>query len=241
MGENTVQQLQKVLDVAKVVEEKKAVEVPADFTPSKYRVKAMPKLQAKKSTVKKMTAKDLRKKLKEGKDLNFEAPLLVTNATALFEDGEWDNIKRHWSAGRISSDEYLEQNMQVEYWPPDKARARLVGNMLQMEEPDMVTFSRYLIICFHGTPAKPKLPGQNTEHCEQTVDATQMIHNASELEALQIFKEIKNALPLQADFRSRLLAAGDSELDSIIGKGAKKWKRDTARFSFNSFTFGPSG
>merc|ERR1712217_1013688 len=68
-----------------------------------------------------------------------------------------------------------------------------------------------------------------------------MIHNASELESLQIFKEIKNALPLQADFRSRLLAAGDSELDSIIGKGAKKWKRNTARLSFNSFTFGPSG
>ena len=35
----------------------------------------------------------------------------------------------------------------------------------------MIPFSRYVINCFHGTPAKPKLPGQNTEHCEQTVDA----------------------------------------------------------------------
>ena len=36
----------------------------------------------------------------------------------------------------------------------------------------MIPFSRYVINCFHGTPAKPKLPGQNTEHCEQTVDAS---------------------------------------------------------------------
>lgn len=48
---------------------------------------------------------------------------------------------------------------------------RLVGNQLHMEEPEMIPFSRYVINCFHGTPAKPKLPGQNTEHCEQTVDA----------------------------------------------------------------------
>lgn len=41
-----------------------------------------------------------------------------------------------------------------------------------MEEPEMIPFSRYVINCFHGTPAKPKLPGQNTEHCEQTVDAS---------------------------------------------------------------------
>ena len=49
---------------------------------------------------------------------------------------------------------------------------RLVGNQLHMEEPEMIPFSRYVINCFHGTPAKPKLPGQNTEHCEQTVDAS---------------------------------------------------------------------
>ncbi|CAE7707379.1 RE1 [Symbiodinium sp. CCMP2592] len=65
--ENMVHQLQKVMDAAKVVEEKKSTEVPKDFTPPKYRVKAMPKLNAKKITVKKMTAVDLAKRLDEGK------------------------------------------------------------------------------------------------------------------------------------------------------------------------------
>jgi len=241
--QNTVQQLQKVLDVAKVVEEQRLSEVPKDFTPPKYRVKAMPKLQAKKSTVKKIAAKDLRKKLQDGKAINFDTPMLVTNATALFEDGDWDRVLRRWSAARIMSDEDLEQNFRIEYWPPEKARARLVGNMLQMEEPDMVSFSRYLVVCFHGTPAKPKLPGQNTEHCEQVVDAMSMAHNSSELQELAIFPEIQNALPLQADFRRRLLDAAGDELDVILGgaKAAAKWKAKTGQMSYRYFTFGPSG
>jgi len=239
--ENTVQQLQKVLDVAKVVEQQKLTEVPKDFTPAKYRVKAMPKLQAKKTTVKKIAAKELRKRLKEGKDINFAEPLLVTNATALFEEGDWDAVRRHWSASRIMSDDYLEKEMRVEYWPPEKARARLVGNMLQMEEPELVTFSRYVVICFHGTPAKPKLPGQNTEHCEQTMDAQSMVRNVSELQELNIFPEIRNALPLQAEFRRRLLEAAGSELSIILGKGAEKWRRRTGSISYQYFVFGPSG
>jgi len=239
--DNTVQQLQKVLDVAKAVEEKKATEVPKDFTPAKYRVKAMPKLQAKKTTVKKIAAKDLRQRLKDGKDLNFEEPLLVTNATALFGKDDWDNVRRHWSAARIMSDEHLEAKLKLEYWPPEKARARLVGNMLEMEEPDLVSFSRYLIICFHGTPAKPKLPGQNTEHCEQVVDAQSMVHNSSELEELNIFPEIRNALPIQAEFRRRLLEAAGSELQTVLGKGMEKWKKRTGSISYRYFTFGPSG
>lgn len=240
--ENMVGQLDKVLEAAKVLEQKKLTEVPKDFTPAKYRVKAMPKLQAKKSTVKKMTAKELKKKLQDGGNLNFDAPMLVTNATALFEDGAWDTIRRQWYAGRIAADEQLEKDFRVEYWPPDKARARLVGNMLHMEEPELVTFSRYLVICFHGTPAKPKLPGQNTEHCEQNVDATRMASNASELKQLQIFPEIKNILPIQADFKRRLMEAGAEELPAIMGnKGAEKWKKQTGRMQYQHFTFGPSG
>ena len=50
--EDMVNQVQKVIETAKVVEEKKSTEVPKDFTPPKYRVKAMPKLNAKKITVK---------------------------------------------------------------------------------------------------------------------------------------------------------------------------------------------
>ncbi|CAK0907633.1 unnamed protein product [Prorocentrum cordatum] len=239
--ENTLQQLSKVMDAAKVVEEQKAVHVPSEFCPAKYKVKSMPKLQAKKVSVKKITAKDLQARLEQGKDLSFKEPLLVTNATGLFQSGKWDAIRRHWHAGRIMEDDHLESNFKIEYWAPDKARARLVGNMLQMEEPEVVSFSRYIVICFHGTPAKPKLPGQNTEHCEQVVDATKMVHNLSELEELNIFPKVKNALPLQAAFRQKLLEAAGGELSSILGKGAEKWKQGTGNLPYRHFAFGPSG
>eukprot|EP00429_Kryptoperidinium_foliaceum_P052093 CAMPEP_0176091406 /NCGR_PEP_ID=MMETSP0120_2-20121206/45783_1 /TAXON_ID=160619 /ORGANISM="Kryptoperidinium foliaceum, Strain CCMP 1326" /LENGTH=557 /DNA_ID=CAMNT_0017425299 /DNA_START=23 /DNA_END=1696 /DNA_ORIENTATION=+ len=239
--DNTVQQLSKVLDAAKVVEEKRGTEVPKDFTPQKYRVKPMPKLQAKKITVKKITAKELRARLQQGKDIHFDEPLLVTNATALFNSEDWDNVRRHWSASRIMGDAELEKELKIEYWPPDKARARLVGNMLQMEEPELVSFSRYVVVCFHGTPAKPKLPGQNTEHCEQTVDAQSMVRNASELKELSIFPEISNALPMQGEFRTRMLKAAAEELPSIIGKNLKKWEKSRGHLSYQYFVFGPSG
>jgi hypothetical protein len=113
--------------------------------------------------------------------------------------------------------------------------------MLMQEEPELVTFARFLVICFHGTPAKPKLPGQNTEHCEQTVDARSMVRNISELDDFRIFPEIKNALPLQAEFRNRLIAAAGPELAAILGKGAEKWKKKTGRMQSQFFTFGPSG
>lgn len=238
-----VQQLEKVLDAAKTLAEKKSVEVPKEFTPAKYRVKAMPKLQTKKITTKKMSAKDLQKRLKEGKDINFAEPMLVTNATALFSGDSWNDLRRHWSAARISGDEQLEKDLRLEYWPADKAKMRLIGNMLQMEDPEMVAFSRYLVICFAGSPAKPKLPGQNTEHCEQVVDAGQM-GNASELKDLNILKdfpEIQNALPLQAEFRERLLAAAGNELNEIMGKGAEKWKKQTGQTHHQFFKLGPSG
>ena len=122
--ENMVNQVQKVIETAKVVEEKKSTEVPKDFTPPKYRVKAMPKLNAKKITVKKMTAADLAKRLEEGKDLNFKEPMLITNATTLFSPGAWDEVKRHWTAQRLMEDPHLEKEFRVEYWPQDKARAR---------------------------------------------------------------------------------------------------------------------
>lgn len=239
--QNMVGQLDKVLEAAKTLEAKKATEVPKDFSPAKYRVKAMPKLQTKKVTTKKMSAKDLKKKLQSGANLDFDAPMLVTNATSLFEDGTWDAVRRHWHAGRISGDEQLEKDFRVEYWPPDKARARMVGNMMYMEEPELVSFSRYLIICFHGTPAKPKLPGQNTEHCEQNVNARDMAPNSSELAPFSIFPEIKNVLPIQAEFKKRLLEAGSDELTAILGKGVKKWMKNTGRLDYQFFTFGPSG
>lgn len=241
--DNAVQQMQKVLDAAKVIEEKKATEVPKEFTPAKYKVKPMPKLNAKKITVKKTTAMELQKKLQEGQGaaLNIDKPVLVSNASALFELGVWDHVKRHWTASRIMNDEYLEKELKIEYWPPDKARARLVGNMLHMQEPEHVPFSRYMVVCFHGTPAKPKLPGQNTEHCEQTVAARSMVHNSSELEELNVFKELKNALPLQAEYRRRLLEASGSEINAIMGKGAEKFKRSAGQMSYQFFVFGPSG
>jgi len=239
--DNAMVQMDKVMDAVRVFEEKAITEVPKDFTPPKYRVKSMPKLNAKKITMKKMAATELRKRLREGKDLDFKEPLLVTNATGLFEDGSWDRLRRHWSVARIMADEYLEKNFMVEYWPPDKARARMVGSMLQMEEPDPISFSRYIINCFHGSPAKPMLPGQNTEHCEQTVDAHGMVHNNSELAEFNIFPEIKNAQPLQAEIRGRILQAGSQELPSILGKQAKKWISSKGQMRHRFFTFGPSG
>ena len=84
----------------------------------------MPKLNAKKITVKKMTAADLAKRLEEGKDLNFKEPMLITNATTLFSPGAWDEVRRHWTATRLMEDTHLEKEFRVEYWPQDKARAR---------------------------------------------------------------------------------------------------------------------
>ncbi|CAE7935845.1 unnamed protein product, partial [Symbiodinium sp. KB8] len=77
--EGNVQRFLENMVLDTVVEEKKSTEVPKDFTPPKYRVKAMPKLNAKKITVKKMTAVDLAKRLEEGKDINFKEPMLITN------------------------------------------------------------------------------------------------------------------------------------------------------------------
>jgi len=238
---NMVVQLQKVMDTEVVLADQKLVAVPKDFTPNKYRVKAMPKLQTKKITTKKISAKDLKQRLVDGKDINFDVPMLVTNATGLFQGDSWDNVRRHWYAGRIADDEVLEKNFRVEYWPADKAKARLIGNMLHMEEAEMVSFSKFLVICHYGSPAKPKLPGQNTDHCEQVVDAQSMVHNQSELEELNIFPEIKNALPLQAAFKARLLAAGAEEMQMILGKGAKQFNKQTAKLQNQFFTFGPSG
>ena len=125
--ENMVVQMHKVIETAKVVEEKKSTEIPKDFTPPKYRVKAMPKLNAKKITVKKMTAADLAKRLEEGKDFNFKEPMLITNATGLFSPGAWDEVRRYWTATRLMEDSHLEKEFRVEYWPQDKARARPLG------------------------------------------------------------------------------------------------------------------
>lgn len=241
--ENTLSQLHKVMDAAKTVEEnKKLAAVPTEFTPTKYRVKAMPKLETKKTTVKKMTAADFKKKLEQGEALNLKEPMIITNATGLFsEGGGWDEVRRHWSASRIAEEENLIPNFQVEYWPPEKARARIQGNYLVQEDPDLVAFSRFLIICFHGTPAKPKLPGQNTEHCEQTVDAQSMVRNSSELAAFNILPQIKNVLPLQGEFRRLIIERAGASLAAIVGKGVDRWKKKTSSTNHQFFVFGPSG
>merc|ERR1719210_2488556 len=69
-----------------------------------------------------------------------------------------------------------------------------------------------------------------------------MVHNSSELEELNIFPEIKNALPIQAEFRRRLLQAAESELPTILGRSVEKWKKHAGGISsYRYFTFGPSG
>lgn len=242
--DNAVAQMKKVMEVQKVVEAK-AQETPKVFTSGKYKVKDMPKLRAKKPTVKKITVDALRKQLQSGKTSfkDFKEPQIVMNATSLFKEGDWDIVRRMLNSNQIVADEDTDsvlKDLKLEYFPPDKARARLVGNMLQMEEPQMIPFSRYMTICFLGTPAKPTLPGQNTEHCEQTVNA-QTMRNASALEMLNIFPEVKNTFPLQDEFRRALLDAGKSELPAILGKDAKKFINKQGQSHFRFFTFGPSG
>merc|ERR1719160_1861915 len=100
--------------------------------------------------------------------------------------------------------------------------------MLQMEEPQLISFSRYMSICFLGTPAKPTLPGQNTEHCEQTVNA-QTMRNASMMDMLNIFPEVKNTFPYQDEFRKAMLDAGSEEIPKMLGKDAKKWIKKQGR------------
>eukprot|EP00933_Yihiella_yeosuensis_P024786 TRINITY_DN19222_c0_g1_i1.p1 TRINITY_DN19222_c0_g1~~TRINITY_DN19222_c0_g1_i1.p1 ORF type:complete len:492 (+),score=110.92 TRINITY_DN19222_c0_g1_i1:1-1476(+) len=238
--ENMVGQLKKMQDAAKVVEEKKLTEVPKEFTPPKYRVKAMPKLNAKKTTVKTVSAAEL-EKLKSAKEMDIKEPLLVTNATSLFATGDWEEVRKHWTASRISESEYVEREFRLEYWAPDQARARLVGNAIHYQEPAMIPFSRWLVNCFHGTPAKPKLPGQNTEHCEQTVLAQDLVQNTTELKPLGLFRKLTNALPGMEEFRRRFIEAAGDELKTILGKGLGKWKRNSQMMSYRFFTFGPSG
>ena len=68
-----------------------------------------------------------------------------------------------------------------------------------------------------------------------------MVRNLTELEQLQIFRQIENALPHMAEFRRKLLEAAGDELKTIIPKGAERWKRNQGRLSYQYFTFGPSG
>lgn len=240
--QNAVDQTSRMMDAMKTLEEQASTEVPKEFSPKKYKVKSIPKLSAKKSTVKKISAKDLRTKLQAGQQLNFDAPMLVSDTTALLSKEDWENQRRHWAASRIMSNDHLENNLRLEYWPPDKARMRLVGaNELVMEEPEAISFSRWLTICFLGSPAKPKLPGQNTEHCEQTVDAASMVQNRSELKALDIFPELGNALPVMVEFRQQLMKAAGASLQKIFGDAWKQFKKGMDFGNFRFFTFGPSG
>lgn len=78
---------------------------------------------------------------------------------------------------------------------------RLVGNQLHMEEPEMIPFSRYVINCFHGTPAKPKLPGQNTEHCEQTVNAWLGLRGGASVRHRMRSQKKKEELPFSINLR----------------------------------------
>lgn len=241
MLQNTVEQLKKVQEAAAIIAAKDA-EVPTIFAKGAYRVKAMPKLKAKKATVKTFKLENLQRILAEGKGLSFDEPLLVKNATALFREGDWDFARRHWTADRIMKDPYLEKEFRVDYMPPDRAKMRLQGNYLIQQEPDRIAFSRYMATCFHGTPAKPKLPGQNTEHCEQTISAELMTQDSTkELTPMMLFPGLNNTFPYQHKFRLWFVEAGRKDLPKMLGKNAEKWMAKYRRYDYRFFVLGPSG
>jgi len=68
-----------------------------------------------------------------------------------------------------------------------------------------------------------------------------MMRNASDETDLKVFPELKNALPVQSEFRKKLMAAAGDELKKVLGKGAKRWIKTKGQTSHHFFTFGPSG
>jgi len=226
--ENLVEQFDKM---NAAVEEQKAVDeaVPQRFTAGKYQVKDMKKIRAKKCTVKSLTVEELRSKLADG-SFKIDQPMIVRNVTSLVD---WEKLQRSFALSRLMKDE--KSLPLLEYWKPDQARARLVGNQIQMSEPSQVSFSRYGSLCHVG-----KLGGTQTDHCEQTVGAHTMA-TAEELQMFNMFPEFNNTFYAMDEFRKNFAAAGGSNLQDILGESAKQWLKSNGQWNFRFFTFGPAG
>jgi len=59
---------------------------------------------------------------------------------------------------------------------------------MYFNQPSMIPFSRHLTLCYLGTPAAPKIPGQATEYCEQTISALKMVEHEDHLNVFRTQK-----------------------------------------------------
>uniref|UniRef100_A0A7S0FLV2 JmjC domain-containing protein n=1 Tax=Pyrodinium bahamense TaxID=73915 RepID=A0A7S0FLV2_9DINO len=248
---NLVDQLKKLNDAAKTVEKELKKEKAVSFTVGKYKLKELRKLRAKESkkhAIPSLTVAEFEKKY--SKKLEFSKPFLVKKAAALFKD--FDVAREQFTADNLANNEHLEANTVLEYFPPDQPRQKIVGNMLHFTEPNLIPFSRYLTQCYHGTPAAPKIPGQATEHCEQTMSATKMVQDPQELDVLRtslsdgtplvdnVFYDWESAM--KGFFGRGNRTEMESEIKKLLGrKEGSDFIKQHASGNFRYFVFGPSG
>jgi len=241
--QNMEGQIIQVLEAAKHIKEEKE-KVPTEFASGKYKLKALKKLRAKAKKKNTITEKKLDEFLKmtsSATGFEVEEPFVIRNATQLFKD--WEGLRRHWTAERISTDEYLEENARLAYRKPDSPIYRFEGNYRYWIPPQQIPFSRYYANCFLGTPAAPKIPGQATEHCEKTIDATKFVRDPDELENFNIFPGMKNSF---SDFKKWNIGIMEHLTQSNATKKAlnereKEFFDDNQEVQYRFFTFGPSG
>lgn len=247
---NLMEQLVKLNNAQTTVQKEIKKEKAVSFTVGKYKLKEMKKLRAKDAKKHKMqqhTVEDFEKKY--GKKLEFSKPFLVKDGAKLFKD--FDAAREKFTAEQFQTNEYLERNTLLDYWPPDVPRQQIVGNTIQFADPVRLPFSRYLTMCYLGTPAAPKIPGQATEHCEQTMGATKMVEHPEELDVFET-KLPKSGTPLvdnvfydwektSSDF-FKSSNETENEMKKILGKReGEAFIKQHASGNFRYFVFGPSG
>jgi len=249
--QNTESQLKKLVGAAAEakVERKKAKAV--SFTTGKYRLKEMKKLRAKKDTIQKYTMKEFEKKFE--KKLEFAKPFIVKNAgPEIFKD--FAGAREKFNADELAANEYLEKNTQLEYWKPGQSRQVVENGRIYFNQATQIPFSRHLTLCYLGTPAAPKIPGQATEYCEQTISALKMVEKDNELDILKTTRSDGTALVenVLSDFQlaasSFFKPEGDvngtalAEVKELVGeeKGANFVEKE-ATGNYRYFVFGPSG
>ncbi|CAD7944651.1 unnamed protein product [Amoebophrya sp. A120] len=254
--DNMLEQLRKLNEAANTVKETVKKEKAVSFTVGKYKLKELKKLRAKpgkkQNKMTEISVEDYEKK--HGKKLEFQKPFLVKNGASLFEN--FAEAREQFTAEQFSTNEYLEKNTVLEYFPPDQPRQKVVGNRIYFTEPNLIPFSRYLTNCYLGSPAAPKIPGQATEHCEHTLSARKLVEKEGELDALRT-KLPKSKTPIvdnvfhdweRAAKRIFTPDGGNSsaviasELQKILGKKeGSDFLKQQAAGDFRYFVFGPSG
>jgi len=115
------------------------------------------------------------------KKINLDKPFLVTDGIHKF-----DELQADWNFGRLINNTELE----LRYLSPVVAKKKRSFDQPQQQTPSdeeqleysMIPFEKYFKNCFNHK-AKPdfrKIPGSETEHCEQTIPAKSLNPRVSE-------------------------------------------------------------